>query len=69
MAGVSLIALVDVLTLLVRKVDVGAISYAQFSISIPTVPSINIQVYQIPRLVYICTRFEAPVIGTLRVTK
>jgi len=33
------------------------------------VPSINIQVYQIPRLVYICTRFEAPVIGTLRVTK
>jgi len=56
----------DVLILLVRKVDVGAISYAQFSISIPRVTSVNRQVYQIPRSLYHCTRFQAPVMDTLQ---
>jgi hypothetical protein len=69
MAGVSLMALDDILNLLVRKVDEGAISFTLFSISIPRVTSINRHVYQIPRSVYICTRFEAPVMDTLRVKK
>jgi len=57
-------ALDDVLILLARKVDVDAISYMQFSITIPRVTSINRQVHQIPKSVNLCTRFAAPVMGT-----
>jgi hypothetical protein len=64
MSGVSLMALDDVLILLARKVDVNAISYLQFSISIPRVTSINRQVHQIPKSVNLCTRFAAPVLHT-----
>jgi hypothetical protein len=48
MTGVSLMALDDVIAMLARKVDVAAISYLQFSISIPRVTSINGHVHQIP---------------------
>jgi hypothetical protein len=64
MAGLSVMALDDILIMLARKVDVDAISYMQFSISIPRVTSINRQVHQIPTSVYLCTRFAAPVIDT-----
>jgi len=57
-------ALRDVLILLAREVDVDAISYTQFSITIPRVTSMNRQVHQIPKSVNVCTRFAAPVKGT-----